>query len=228
MEDIARPRELGQQVKIDPRPVDPLAPSRPRFERACRHLQDLDTDLINFFAIPKQSIHVCFPVEMEDGSVHNFHGYRVLHNHALGPGKGGIRYHPDVTEGEVAALATLMTWKCALVGVPFGGAKGGVICDTKELSETELRRITRRFIFELGDNIGPHTDIPAPDLYTNEQTMAWVYDTYNQMHPGQNNRPVVTGKPMELGGPLGRVEATGLECLYGAQCCRPVRKKNGE
>ena len=125
-----------------------------------------------------------------------FHGYRVLHNRVLGPGKGGIRYHPEVTEREVAALAALMTWKCAIVKVPFGGAKGGVICDPKALTETDLRRITRRFIHELGDNIGPHTDIPAPDLYTNEQTMAWIFDTYDLLHPGSNNRPVVTGKPL--------------------------------
>jgi glutamate dehydrogenase (NAD(P)+) len=127
----------------------------------------------------------------------------------LGPGKGGIRYHPQVTREEVVSLAGLMTWKCALVGVPFGGAKGGVVCDPKSMSEGELRRITRRFISELGDNIGPYTDIPAPDLYTNAQTMAWIYDTYDVLHPGRNNRPVVTGKPLELGGSLGRLEATG-------------------
>jgi glutamate dehydrogenase (NAD(P)+) len=122
-----------------------------------------------------------------------------------------------VTRREVAALAALMTWKCALVHIPFGGAKGGVICDTKALSETELRRITRRFIHELGDNIGPHTDIPAPDLYTNEQTMAWIYDTYDLLHPGQNNRPIVTGKPLDIGGSLGRMEATGLGCFFATQ-----------
>jgi glutamate dehydrogenase (NAD(P)+) len=173
--------------------------------------------LIEFFEVPKRTIEVCFPVEMEDGSVRTFHGFRVLHSQVLGPGKGGIRYHPDVTRREVAALAALMTWKCALVHIPFGGAKGGVICDTKALSETELRRITRRFIHELGDNIGPHTDIPAPDLYTNEQTMAWIYDTYDLLHPGQNNRPIVTGKPLDIGGSLGRMEATGLGCFFATQ-----------
>lgn len=110
---------------------------------------------------------------MDDGSIKSFHGFRVIHNRIMGPGKGGIRFHPDVTEAEVHALAALMTWKCALINIPFGGAKGGIICDPKTLSESELRRISRRFITELGDNI----DIPAPDLYTNEQTMAWVYDT---------------------------------------------------
>ena len=154
---------------------------------------------------------------MDDGSVKTFRGYRVLHNRVLGPGKGGIRYHPDVYKEEVQALATLMTWKNALVGVPFGGAKGGVACDPKTLSETELRRITRRFITELGNNIGPHTDIPAPDLYTTEQTMAWIYDTYEVLNPGRNNLPVVTGKPLDIGGSLGRPEATGRGCLYSTQ-----------
>jgi glutamate dehydrogenase (NAD(P)+) len=197
--------------------LDPLAISQAQFHRARIHLDGLKRGLVDFFATPKRTISVCFPVEMEDGSVQTFHGCRVLHNQVLGPGKGGIRYHPDVTEREVAALAALMTWKCALVHVPFGGAKGGVVCDTKVLGETDLRRITRRYIHELGDNIGPHTDIPAPDLYTNEQTMAWIYDTYDQMHPGRNNRPVVTGKPLEMGGSLGRFEATGLGCFYATR-----------
>jgi glutamate dehydrogenase (NAD(P)+) len=159
--------------------ADPLEVQREQFRRARAHLAGFKRGLIEFFEAPKRSIGVCFPIEMEDGSVRTFQGYRVLHNHVLGPGKGGIRYHPEVTEHEVAALAALMTWKCALVKVPFGGAKGGVVCDPKSLSETELRRITRRFVHELGDDIGPHTDIPAPDLYTNEQTMAWIYDTYD-------------------------------------------------
>ncbi len=181
------------------------------------HIADLKHGLIEFFEVPKRTISVCFPVEMEDGSVRTFQGYRVLHNQALGPGKGGIRYHPDVTEREVAALAALMTWKCALMHLPFGGAKGGIICDTKSLSQTDLRRITRRFIHDLGDNIGPNTDIPAPDLYTDEQTMAWIYDTYDLLHPGRNNRPVVTGKPLSIGGSLGRLEATGLGCFFATQ-----------
>jgi glutamate dehydrogenase (NAD(P)+) len=122
-----------------------------------------------------------------------------------------------VTAESTAALAELMTWKCSLIKVPFGGAKGGVCCNPKELSARELRRITRRFITELGDNIGPHTDIPAPDMYTDEQTMAWIYDTYDVMHPGRNNLPVVTGKPLQLGGSVGRHEATGRGCLYAAQ-----------
>jgi glutamate dehydrogenase (NAD(P)+) len=207
---------------LSPRPeeleiIDPLEAQAEHFRRARVHLKSFKRGLIDFFEAPKRSLGVCFPVEMDDGSVRTFRGYRILHNHVLGPGKGGIRYHPDVTGTEVAALATLMTWKCALVKVPFGGAKGGVACDPKSLSEIELRRITRRFVHELGDNIGPHTDIPAPDLYTNEQTMAWIYDTYDLLHPGSNNRPVVTGKPLELGGSLGRREATGLGAYFATE-----------
>lgn len=197
--------------------IDPLEAQAEQFRRARCHLAGFKRGLIEFFKAPKRSIGVCFPIEMDDGSVQTFRGYRILHNRVLGPGKGGIRYHPDVSEAEVAALATLMTWKCALVNVPFGGAKGGIVCDPKALSDTELRRITRRFVHELGDNIGPNTDIPAPDLYTDEQTMAWIYDTYDILHPGENNRPVVTGKPLELGGSIGRREATGLGAYYATE-----------
>jgi len=203
----------GAGLPDQPEALDPLLIIREQFNRARAHLGGFKRGLIEFFEVPKRSISVCFPVEMEDGSVRTFHGYRVLHSRVMGPGKGGIRYHPEVTVREVAALAALMTWKCAIVKVPFGGAKGGVVCDPKELTETDLRRVTRRFIHELGDNIGPHTDIPAPDLYTNEQTMAWIYDTYDILHPGSNNRPVVTGKPLDLGGSVGRREATGFGAL---------------
>ena len=163
---------------------------------------------------PDRMIKVTLPVEMDDGYVHVFTGYRVLHSTIRGPGKGGIRFHPDVDEDEIKALAGWMTWKCALVDVPFGGAKGGVECDPRKISPGEIERLTRRFIAALGDNIGPHTDIPAPDLYTNEQTMAIVYDTYAMMHPRENNSPVVTGKPLELGGSLGRSSATAQGLLY--------------
>ena len=197
--------------------LNPLQIVRDRFDQAASHVQGLRAGLIDFFKAPKRTISVCFPVEMDDGSVRTFHGYRVLHSRVLGPGKGGIRYHPEVTREEVMSLAALMTWKCALVDLPFGGAKGGVTCNPKELSEGELRRITRRFISELGDDIGPHTDVPAPDMYTDEQTMAWVYDTYDAFHGGENNRAVVTGKPVELGGSLGRREATGRGVLYAVE-----------
>ncbi|MEX0962922.1 MAG: Glu/Leu/Phe/Val dehydrogenase [Pseudohongiellaceae bacterium] len=197
--------------------LDPLIIVRDRIDVAVGFIPGLKTGLVEFFKAPKRTISCCFPVEMDDGSVRTFHGYRVLHSNILGPGKGGIRYHPDVTRHEVMSLAALMTWKCALANLPFGGAKGGIACNPKELSEGELRRITRRYVTELGDNIGPHTDIPAPDMYTNEQTMAWVYDTYHVFHPGKNNLAVVTGKPLELGGSLGRFEATAKGCLFSVQ-----------
>ena len=187
-----------------------------RFLDATRYLTSFKKGLLAHFANPKRVISVSFPVEMDDGSVRSFLGYRVLHNNVLGPGKGGLRFHPDLTLEEVSSLAALMTWKCALIEVPFGGAKGGVVCDTKQLSAGELRRITRRFISELGDNIGPHTDIPAPDMYTDARTMALVYDTYDTMHPGRNNRPVVTGKPIDQGGSLGRRDATGNGVVFAA------------
>jgi glutamate dehydrogenase (NAD(P)+) len=188
-----------------------------QFARARAHLSDIDPGVIQVLRLPRRTITVNVPIQRDDGRLANFVGYRVLHNRLLGPGKGGIRYHPRVSLSEVGALAALMTWKCALVRVPFGGAKGGVICDPKTLSERELRHITRRFISELGDNIGPYTDIPAPDLYTSSQTMAWILDTFDSMHPGKNNLPVVTGKPLELGGSAGRDEATGRGCVYAAE-----------
>jgi glutamate dehydrogenase (NAD(P)+) len=188
-----------------------------QFDQASTHIIGLKSGLLDFLKFSKQTISFCFPIEMDDGSIKSFHGFRVIHNQILGPGKGGIRFHPEVTEFEVKALAALMTWKCALMNIPFGGAKGGVICDTKQLSKSELRRITRRFITELGDNIGPYTDIPAPDMYTNEQTMAWIYDTYNAFHHGHNNLPVVTGKPLNIGGSAGRTEATGRGCFFATQ-----------
>ena len=197
--------------------LNPLVICNSQFQRATLHLQGLKAGLFEFLTFPKRMICMNFPIEMDDGSVQMFKGYRVLHNNFLGPGKGGVRYHPQLTEDEVCALSSLMTWKCALIGVPFGGAKGGVVCDTKQLSSSELRRITRRYISELGSNIGPYIDIPAPDMYTNQQTMAWIYDTYEALHQGHNNRPVVTGKPIDLGGSLGREEATGRGCLYATE-----------
>lgn len=197
--------------------LDPRAISEQQFDHAVCYIKKLKKGLIEFLKQPKRINIVHFPIEMDDGSVQTFHGYRVVHNRVFGPGKGGIRYHPDVTMEEVVALAKLMTWKCALVNIPFGGAKGGVACNVKELTESELRRITRRFTSELADNIGPHTDIPAPDMYTDEQTMAWIFDTYDVLHPGKNNRPVVTGKPIEMGGSYGRHEATGNGVFHVTQ-----------
>ena len=215
--------------------LDLLENATQQFEKALGWVDGIKAGIIDFLINPKRTIHVRFPVHMDDGSIRTFHGFRVLHSDVRGPGKGGIRYHPDVCETEVSALAAFMTWKTAVVDVPFGGAKGGVVCDPKSLSRDELRRITRRFVAELGDNIGPHTDIPAPDVYTNAETMAWIYDTYDRMHPSEDNLAVVTGKPLEIGGSLGRDTATargswnatehllkrgivpGLESLKGAR-----------
>jgi glutamate dehydrogenase (NAD(P)+) len=197
--------------------LDLFVNARQQFDRALTWIDDIKVGLIDYLINPKRVMHMRFPVYMDDGSIQTIHGYRVLHNRVRGPGKGGIRYHPDVNEAEVCALAAFMTWKTAVVDIPFGGAKGGVACNPKELSRHELRRITRRFVAELGDAIGPHTDIPAPDVYTDQQTMAWIYDTFDQMHPGQNNRAVVTGKPLELGGSVGRDEATARGSLYATR-----------
>ncbi|MGI9247867.1 MAG: Glu/Leu/Phe/Val family dehydrogenase [Woeseiaceae bacterium] len=197
--------------------LDLFVNARHQFDRALTWIDDLKVGVIDYLINPKRTTHVRFPIHMDDGSIRTFHGFRVLHNRVRGPGKGGIRYHPDVTEAEVSALAAFMTWKTAVVDLPFGGGKGGVVCNPKELSRGELRRITRRFVTELGDTIGPHTDIPAPDVYTDQQTMAWIYDTFDMMHPGQNNLAVVTGKPLEIGGSVGRNEATARGSLYATQ-----------
>ncbi len=197
--------------------MNPFRIAQQQFDHAARYVPNLRNGLVEYLRTPSRSITVQFPVETEDGSVQTFVGYRVLHSRMRGPGKGGIRYHPDVTEDEVRALASWMTWKCAVADIPFGGAKGGVVCDPKQLSKGDLRKITRRFIAELGDNIGPHTDIPAPDVNTDGSTMAWIYDTYQMMHPGLNNLPVVTGKPLGIGGSLGRREATAQGALFVTQ-----------
>ena len=187
-----------------------------QFNRAVPFVHPLEgwRGLAEMLFEPERVVKVSLPVVMDDGFIHNFRGYRVLHDTVRGPGKGGFRFHPDVSEDEVKALAIWMTWKCALTDIPFGGAKGGVACDPKQLSQNEKRRITRHYIAALGDDLGPHTDIPAPDLYTDSQTMAWVYDTYSVMHPGQNNLPVVTGKPLDLGGSEGRETATAQGLFY--------------
>src|SRR5688572_299147 len=153
------------------------------------------------------------PTRMDDGRVHVFTGYRVQHNDVLGPFKGGIRYHPSVSLGEVSALAMWMTWKCSLVGLPLGGAKGGIACDPAELSRNELQSMTRRYTAEILNFIGPEIDVPAPDMGTNEQIMAWIMDTYSQ-HKGHAVPEIVTGKPVAIGGTLGRREATGRGVVY--------------
>jgi len=197
--------------------LDPVTVSEQQFDKAAFYITHLQKGLVEFLKQPKRINILHFPVELDDGSVQSFESFRVIHNRVRGPSKGGMRYHPDLTLEEVTSLAQLMTWKCALLNIPFGGAKGGVICDPKSLSENELRRITRRFTAELFDIIGPYTDIPAPDMYTNEQTMAWIFDTYDVLNGGRNNRSVVTGKPIDLGGSLGRLEATGKGCMFVTQ-----------
>lgn len=197
--------------------LNPFHISAEQFERAAACLPQLKVGLMEFLKRPARAVTLEFPVEMDDGSVRMFTGHRVLHSRVRGPGKGGVRYHPDVTLDEVRALSAWMTWKCAIIDVPFGGAKGGVACNPKQLSENELRRITRRYVAGLGELIGPHTDIPAPDLYTDARTMAWIFDTYDVMHPGLNNLPVVTGKPLDLGGSRGRAEATARGLLLACQ-----------
>jgi glutamate dehydrogenase (NAD(P)+) len=173
----------------------------------------IDDNLVRVLSRCKKSVAVSIPVTMDDGHIRVFEGYRVTHNVARGPSKGGIRYHPDVTLDEVRALSMWMTWKCALMGIPFGGAKGGVICDPKELSLRELEGMTRRYTSEIINEIGPEKDIPAPDVGTSPREMAWIFDTYS-MNKGHSVLGVVTGKPLTVGGSLGRLEATARGGLY--------------
>jgi glutamate dehydrogenase (NAD(P)+) len=176
----------------------------------------LDPNLIRVLSQCKKSVEVSIPVSMDDGSTEVFQGFRVTHNIARGPSKGGIRYHQDVTIDEVKALSMWMTWKCALMGLPFGGAKGGVVCNPKTLSSGELERLTRRYTSEIINDIGPERDIPAPDVGTDGRVMAWIFDTYS-MNKGHSVLGVVTGKPLSVGGSLGREEATARGALYCIQ-----------
>jgi glutamate dehydrogenase (NAD(P)+) len=186
-------------------------------------LIDVSESMLNVLQECKKSVAVSIPTRMDDGSVHVFEGFRVTHNVARGPAKGGIRYHPDVTLEETKALSMWMTWKCALMGLPFGGAKGGVVVNPKRLSEDELQRMTRRYTTEIINFIGPEVDIPAPDVGTGPREMAWIFDTYS-MNKGYSVLGVVTGKPLEIGGSLGRVEATARGAAF---CIREaLRKEN--
>ena len=182
-----------------------------RFDNAAERL-NLDAGMRKVLRTPALELTVNIPVLLDDGRLEVFTGYRVQHSIARGPGKGGIRFSADVNLDEVRALASWMTWKCAVVNIPFGGAKGGVICDPSMMSDGELERLTRRYTAQIIDVIGPERDVPAPDVNTNERTMAWIMDTYS-MHVGRATTAVVTGKPMELGGSLGRKEATGRGCM---------------
>jgi glutamate dehydrogenase (NAD(P)+) len=199
--------------------LNPFEIAKQQFNRAADYL-DLEASMRHVLENAKRQLIVSIPVKMDGGDVQVFEGYRVQHNIARGPAKGGIRYHPNVTLDEVKALASWMTWKCATVGIPYGGGKGGVVCDTKSLSRNEIERLTRRYAFEIAPIIGPDRDIPAPDVYTDEQTMAWIMDTISMVR-GHTELGVVTGKPISLGGSQGRAEATARGCLYALrEACR--------
>jgi glutamate dehydrogenase (NAD(P)+) len=211
MSQVPRPEELNVYENAEA-----------RFEIAAKKLH-LEQGLYHYLKHPSKEITLYIPVGMDNGTLEVFTGYRVLHSTVRGPGKGGIRFAPDVSLDEVRALATWMTWKCAVVNIPFGGAKGGVICNPQKMSKLELERLTRRYTAELANWLGPEKDVPAPDVGTNEQTMAWVMDTY-AMHLGQATTAVVTGKPIELGGSAGRREATGRGVMM---CCNRAIAKLG-
>jgi glutamate dehydrogenase (NAD(P)+) len=198
---------------------NPVFENSPTFQMAVRQLEsvaeaiDLDPNILERLRVPKRAMVVTVPIRMDDGHTLNFTGFRVQHSLTSGPSKGGMRYHPSVDLGEVAALAMWMTWKCALMNLPFGGAKGGIACDPEQLTHSEKERLTRRFTEELLPIIGPRMDVPAPDLGTDEQVMAWMMDTYS-MAVGYACPEIVTGKPVELGGCVGRREATGRGVVY--------------
>ena len=195
--------------------VNPWHLALEQFDNAVQYL-NLEDGIVDFIRMPKRELTVNFPVKMDDESVRVFTGYRVHHNAVRGPTKGGIRYHQDVTLDEVRALAMWMTWKCSLVNIPYGGAKGGIIVDPRTLSQDELESLTRRYTSEISIFIGPDSDIPAPDMGTNPQTMAWLMDTYS-MHAGYTVNAVVTGKPVPIGGSLGRADATGVGVMFTAR-----------
>ncbi len=222
-----RLRSVPRVPETGPVPVEELNPYRiaqEQFHTAARYLK-LKPWLKEILIHPKRQLIVSIPTKMDDGTFRVFEGFRVQHNIARGPAKGGIRYHPAVTLDEVKALAAWMTWKCATVDIPFGGAKGGVVCNPKEMSLAELERMTRRYTAEISLIIGPEQDIPAPDVYTNAQTMAWIMDTYS-MTTGSTALSVVTGKPLEVGGSLGRNEATARGCVYIIQEAAKLKRIN--
>lgn len=210
----------------EPAPIknheNPLDSMMKRFEEAAKII-GLDNDSYNVLKYPAKSVLVNLPVIMDDGTVQNFEGYRVVHSTALGPSKGGIRYSMDVNLDEVKALAAWMTWKCAVVGIPYGGAKGGIKCDPRKLSKNEKERLTRAYASAMTDVFGPDKDIPAPDMGTGPQEMAWIMDEYSK-HVGKDSPAVITGKPLVLGGSLGRVEATGRGVMV---TCRAAMAKLG-
>jgi len=222
---------MATVAKAAPAPMPRIAPredlnpyriSQIQFDIAAEYLK-LDPGLRQILRTPKRVFEVSVPTKMDNGQIKVFTGYRVQHNIARGPAKGGIRYHPAVTLDEVKALAAWMTWKTATVNIPYGGGKGGVICDPKRMSKPELERMTRRYASEIFPIIGPEQDIPAPDVYTDSQTMAWIMDTYS-MTKGYSSLGVVTGKPVSIGGSLGRNEATARGCLFVTEEACRVKK----
>jgi glutamate dehydrogenase (NAD(P)+) len=222
---------MATVAKAVPQPIPRIAPredlnpyriAQIQFDIAAEYLK-LDASLRQILRTPKRVLEVSIPTKMDNGQVKVFTGYRVQHNVARGPAKGGIRYHPNVTVDEVKALATWMTWKCAAVNIPYGGGKGGVICDPKRMSKAELERMTRRYTSEILPIIGPEQDIPAPDVYTDAQTMAWIMDTYS-MTKGYSTLGVVTGKPVSIGGSEGRKEATARGVLVVVEEACKVKK----
>jgi glutamate dehydrogenase (NAD(P)+) len=200
---------LTKDVPLDE--VNPFESMMSRFDHAAE-LLDLDRGLYAILRKPEKQLIVSIPVRLDNGEIEVFTGYRVHYNTARGPAKGGIRFSPDVSLEEVKALAAWMTWKCAVVNIPFGGAKGGVVCDPRGMSKRELEHVTRRYTAEIMSLLGPDTDVPAPDVNTNEQVMAWIMDTYSQ-HARHTVTQIVTGKPIEMGGSLGRRDATGRGCM---------------
>ncbi len=210
---------LGVQEQLNPFEI-----AKQQFDRAADYLE-LEESMRNVLRNAKRQLIVSIPVKMDGGETKVFEGYRVQHNIARGPAKGGIRYHPNVTLDEVKALASWMTWKCATVNIPYGGGKGGVVCDPKSLSKNELERLTRRYAFEIAPIIGPDRDIPAPDVYTDSQTMAWIMDTLSMVR-GHTELGVVTGKPLSLGGSQGRHEATARGALYALREACKVKGLN--
>jgi hypothetical protein len=202
-----RAEVIGKEVE------SPFAIAQRQFDQAVQYLPHYPKGILAKLRVPERELIVNFPVRMDNGDIEMFTGYRVQHCTVRGPGKGGIRFHPDVTLDEVRALAMWMTWKTAVVGIPYGGAKGGVVCDPKQMSIQEIERLTRRYTTEISIIIGPESDIPAPDVNTNPQTMAWLMDTYS-MNVGHTVPAIVTGKPLELGGSVGRHEATARGCQF--------------
>jgi len=230
MATVAKPPVPSRTVPVPPmvpriaprEELNPFRIAQIQFDMVAEVLK-LDPSLRQVLRTPKRILEVSLPTKMDNGQVKVLTGYRVQHNVARGPGKGGIRFHPNVTLDEVKALAAWMTWKTAVVNVPFGGAKGGVICDPKRMSKSELERLTRRYASEILPLIGPDQDIPAPDVYTDPQTMAWIMDTYSMM-VGHTVPGVVTGKPISIGGSLGRGEATAQGLVYVVEEACKVKK----